>query len=396
MSTLGKKSLEDIAVDKKRVLVRVDYNVPLDKHGKVADDRRIRGSIPTIRYLLNRKCKVILISHLGRPKGKFVNSLRLEPAGRCLSEPMEIPVLSLPKCVGDEVHKAVKKSSERVILLENLRFHPGERDNSPVFAEELASLADIYVNDAFATAHRAHASTVGIPKILPAVMGLLMEKELKTLGSLLAEPPSPFVALLGGNKVSDKLGVINRFIDIVDILLIGGGMCFTFLKATGLEIGHSVYEKEQEEETLGALKKARDKSVKLVLPVDFTVADRFDKDANTKIVPYTLIPPDWMGLDIGPSTVEKYREIIFGASTIFWNGPMGVFEWEPFSKGTRGVAQAIADSQGVSVVGGGDSDAALHEFGLEEEMTFISTGGGSCIRLLEGKSLPGVDALEAQ
>ncbi len=393
---MRKKSLEDIDVEGKNVLVRVDYNVPLDKHGRVADDRRVKGSIPTIRYLLDRGCKVILISHLGRPKGKLVKSFRLKPAGRCLSQLMDIPVRCLPECVGDKVRKAVEKSSESVILLENLRFHPGERENSPVFAQELASLADIYVNDAFATAHRAHASTVGVPKLLPSVMGLLMEKELETLGSLLTEPPHPFIAILGGNKVSDKLGVIEGLINVVDTILIGGGMCFTFLKVTGIEIGHSVYEKEQEGETLGALKEAREKNIKLVVPVDFTVADRFDKDANTKVVPYTMIPPDWMGLDIGPSTVEKYREIILEAATIFWNGPMGVFEWEPFSLGTKGVAQAIADSRGTSVVGGGDSDAALHQFGLEEEMTFISTGGGACVRLLEGKNLPGVDALENQ
>jgi len=393
MMSLPRKTIEDLDVDNKKVLVRVDFNVPLDKNRKVADDTRIRGALPTIQYLLDHGARPILMSHLGRPKGQVVESLRMDPVGKRLAELLGYPVLTLKESVGPRVREAIKNNPNKVILLENLRFYAGERENMPEFARQLASLADMYVNDAFGTSHRAHASTAGVNDYLPSAVGFLMEKELRVLGGILEDPARPFVVVLGGNKVSDKLGVIDSFIEIADTILTGGGMCFTIIKSMGLGIGQSVIEEDQLEQVSASMKKARKKGVRVMVPVDFVVADRFDKDANRKLVPTEAIPPDFIGLDIGPATVKKYCRIIHEAGTVFWNGPMGVFEWPSFAHGTESIAGCIADSSATTVVGGGDSDAALRQFGLEEKMDFVSTGGGAAMRLLEGKELPALDAL---
>ena len=388
-----KKTLHDVDVSGKKVLVRVDFNVPIDIERNVADDTRIRGAIPTVKYLLDRGARPILMSHLGRPKGQVVESLRMGPVGKRLAELLDYPVVCMKESVGPVVESAIEANPEAIILLENLRFYPGETENLPDFSRQLAAHADIYVNDAFGTSHRAHASTVGVTRYLPSVMGLLMEKELETLGGLMEHPARPFVVVLGGNKVSDKLGVIDSFIEIADTILTGGGMCFTLIKSMGLEIGQSVIEKDQTPQVSSAMKKARKKGVKVMVPIDFVVADRFDKAASRKTVPTESIPAGWMGLDIGPSTVEKYCQLLRDAGTIFWNGPMGVFEWPAFANGTKSIAECIAGADGTTVVGGGDSDAALRQFGLEDRMDFVSTGGGAAMRLLEGKKLPAVEAL---
>lgn len=388
-----KKTLSDVDVTGKRVLVRVDFNVPLDIERNVADDTRIRGAIPTIRYLLERGARPVLMSHLGRPKGQVVESLRMGPVGKKLAELMDYPVLTLKEIVGPRVREAIEVNPEKIVLLENLRFHPGERENLADFSRALADLADIYVDDAFGTSHRAHASTVGVTRYLPSVMGLLMEKELETLGSLIQEPERPFAVVLGGNKISDKLGVIDSFLEIADYILTGGGMCFTVIKSMGLDVGQSIIEEDQISQIAGTTKKARRKGVKVMVPIDFVVADRFDKNANHKIVPTEAIPSGWMGLDIGPATVDKYCMILNEAKTVFWNGPMGVFEWSAFANGTRSIAMCIANADAKTVVGGGDSDAALRQFGLEDRMDFVSTGGGAAMRFLEGKKLPAVEAL---
>jgi phosphoglycerate kinase len=393
MITPPKKTVKDIDVKGKKVLVRVDFNVPLDKDRNVADDTRLRGAIPTIRYLLDQDARPVLMSHLGRPKGQVVESLRMTPVGKRFSELIDYPVLTLKECVGPRVQEAIEKNPDKIVLLENLRFHPGERENLPDFSRALADLADVYVNDAFGTSHRAHASTVGVTAYLPSVMGLLMEKELETLGGLLEEPEHPFVVVLGGNKVSDKLGVIDSFLDIADTIITGGGMCFTLIKSMGLDIGQSVMETDQLNQVGTAMKRARKKGVRILVPVDFVVADRFDKSANHRIVATESIPADWMGLDIGPSTVERFCQVITEARTVFWNGPMGVFEWPAFANGTRSIAFCIAGADATTVVGGGDSDAAIRQYGLEEKMDFVSTGGGAAMRLLEGKKLPAVEAL---
>ncbi|HEY5502572.1 MAG TPA: phosphoglycerate kinase [Candidatus Anoxymicrobiaceae bacterium] len=388
-----KKTLDDIDVSGKKVLVRVDFNVPLDIERNVADDTRIRGAIPTISYLLDHGAKPILMSHLGRPKGQVVESLRMGPVGKRLAELIKYPVVSLKECVGPRVKGAIDGNPKAIILLENLRFYPGERENLPDFSRQLADLADVYVDDAFGTSHRAHASTVGVTRYLPSVMGLLMEKELETLGALMEDPERPFTVVLGGNKISDKLGVIDSFLEIADCILTGGGMCFTVIKSMGLDIGQSVIEEDQIPQIAGTMKKARKKGVKVMVPIDFVVADRFDKNASHKVVPTEAIPGGWMGLDIGPATVEKYCIMLNEARTIFWNGPMGVFEWPAFANGTKSIAECIANASAKTVVGGGDSDAALRQFGLEEKMDFVSTGGGAAMRLLEGKKLPAVEAL---
>jgi phosphoglycerate kinase len=388
-----KKTIRDIDVSGKRVLVRVDFNVPLDIDRNVVDDTRIRGALPTIKYLLDHDARPILMSHLGRPKGQVVESLRMAPVGRCLEELLDYPVVTLKECVGPRVKKALEENPKAVILLENLRFYPGERENLADFSRQLAELADIYVNDAFGSSHRAHASTVGVTAYLPSVMGLLMEKELETLGGLLEEPQIPFVVVLGGNKVSDKLGVIDSFLEKADTILTGGGMCFTLIKSMGLEIGNSVIEEDQLPQVANAMKRARKKGVRVMVPNDFVVADRFDKNANFKVVAAEAIPPDWLGLDIGPATIDKYCFVLTEARTIFWNGPMGVFEWPSFANGTKCIAECIAGADATTVVGGGDSDAALRQFGLEDKMDFVSTGGGAAMRLLEGKKLPAVEAL---
>ena len=389
-----KLSVKDVEVEGKRVLVRVDFNVPMDDAGNITDDRRIRASLPTIRYLLDKGASVILATHLGRPKGSVVEKLRLDPVARRLQELLGITVKKVDTVVGEDARAAAEALQPgEVLLLENTRFEPGETSNEEGLARALASLADLYVNDAFGTAHRAHASTEGVARFLPGVAGLLMQRELDMLGEVLGEAQRPFTAVLGGNKVSDKLGVINNLLGKVDDLLTGGGMCFTLMRAMGLSTGASLVEEEQVDAVREALKRAEGMGTRIHVPLDLVVADRFAEDAETRVVDARDIPEGWMGLDIGPRTVEAYREVILASRTVFWNGPMGVFEWGPFEGGTRGVAQAIADSEAVSIIGGGDSAAALRKFGLEDRVSFVSTGGGASMEYLEGKELPGVAAL---
>lgn len=389
-----KKTIEDVDVDGKRVLVRVDFNVPLSD-GQVADDTRIRGVLPTINYLRNHNAKIILMSHLGRPNGKVEEKLRLTPVAGALSRLLGVDVKKVDVTVSSEAKEAVGKLKEgEILLLENLRFNPGEKANDPEFARELAGVGDIYVDDAFGAAHRAHASTVGVTKYLPAVGGFLLEKEVKNLTGLLEEPERPFIAILGGNKVSDKIKVIEKFLEVVDSLLIGGGMSFTFLKAKGLNIGKSVCEDEELDHARAMLEKAQRGGVPLYLPTDVVIADAISEEANHRIVPVEEMPSDWLGLDIGPETARLYSRAISSAKTIFWNGPLGVFEIDAFAEGTRAIAQAIVgNAEATSIIGGGDTDAAVRKFGLEDKISFVSTGGGASLKILEGTPLPGVEAL---
>jgi phosphoglycerate kinase len=385
-----KKTIRDIDVEGKRVLVRVDFNVPLDQ-GKVADDTRIRAALPTIQYLTEQGAKVILMSHLGRPKGKVKEELRLTPVAERLADLLDRPVAMAVDCVGEEVETAVDRLRPGdVLLLENLRFHPGEEANDPGFVRRLASLGEVYVNDAFGTAHRAHASTEGVAHHLPAVAGFLMEKELNFLSKALERPEHPFVAILGGAKISDKIGVVDNLLGKVDTLLIGGGMANTFLKAQGHQVGQSLVE----EESLPLAQELLDKAGrKLVLPVDVVVADRFDAEAQSKIVSVEEVPADWRILDIGPATVERFAQELYTAKTVVWNGTMGVAEFPRFAAGTEGIIEMLAESQATTIVGGGDTAAAVQQAGLAEKMTHVSTGGGASLELLEGKVLPGVAAL---
>lgn len=396
---MNKKTIEDIGVKGKRVLVRVDFNVPQDETGKITDDRRIRAALPTIQYLVNQGAKTILVSHLGRPKGKPEDKEKftLKPVAERLSELLGKPVPLAPDCVGPEVEKMVQAMKDGdVLLLENVRFHPEEEKNDPEFAKQLASLAEVYVNDAFGTAHRAHASTEGVTKYLPGVAGYLMQKEIEYLGGALANPKRPFIAVLGGAKVKDKIPVIENLVSKVDRLIIGGGMAYTFLKAQGKEIGQSLLDADSLDFCREMLAKAGDK---ILLPVDVVVADGnpFEKGPDavqTQVVSVDAIPADWQGVDIGPETQKLFAEAVKGAGTIVWNGPMGIFEFDKFAVGTRAMAQALADSGAVTIVGGGDSAAAVEQLGFAEKMTHISTGGGASLEFLEGKVLPGVAALQ--
>lgn len=390
----NKKTIKDVDVAGKRVLVRVDFNVPL-QDGSVSDDTRIRAALPTLRYLVDHHAKVVVISHLGRPKGEPDPQFSLRPARRSLERLMGRNVVFVDDTIGKAAHEAVERMVDgEIVMLENVRFYPGEKSNDLDFARELSSLADIYVNDAFGAAHRAHASTAGVAEFLPSYAGLLLAREVQTLSSMLLEPEKPFVAILGGSKVSDKFGVIDRLIDVVDVLLIGGGMAFTFLAAKGLDIGTSIVEKDWIEPAKEMMAKAKKSKCTLQLPVDFIAADAFAEDANTKVVGREEIPTDMMGLDIGPATCELFKSEIATAKTIFWNGPMGVFEMKAYEAGTKEVAEAVGrNNRAVSVIGGGDSVAALKKFGLEDRVTFVSTGGGASMKLLEGAALPGVEAL---
>lgn len=392
----SKKTIGGVDVTGKRVLVRVDFNVPL-ADGTVTDDTRVRAALPTIEHLVDGGAKVILMSHLGRPKGEgFEERFSLAPAARVLGRLLpDRKVTLVDGIVGAEVADVIDGMADGdIVVLENLRFDSREKKNDPGFAQELASLADIYVNDAFGTAHRAHASTAGVAAYLPAYSGFLLAREVEVLTDMLAEPARPFVAVLGGSKVSDKIGVIDRLLDIADSVIIGGGMCFTFLKSLGYEVGTSLLEEDWVDKAGEMLAKAEAKGTRLLLPVDVVAADRFAEDADTRIVACDEIPSDMMGLDIGPDSAALFREAISGAKTIFWNGPMGVFEMDAFADGTKQVALAIADNQAASsVVGGGDSVSAVKKFALEDKMTFISTGGGASMELVEGKKLPGVEAL---
>jgi phosphoglycerate kinase len=394
MIWMRKKTIEDIDVEGKKVLVRVDFNVPLDEKGNITDDTRIRAALPTINYLIERGAIVILVSHLGRPKGKVQERLRMDPIAQRLAELLDKEVIKTDDCIGDEPKQAIEDMREGdVLLLENVRFYPGEEANDPEFSKQLAELADVYVNDAFGTAHRAHASTVGVAEFLPAVSGFLMKKELEYLGKALENPERPFVSILGGAKVSDKIGVIKNLLTKVNYLLIGGGMAFTFLKAKGLEIGRSLLEEDKLSLAGELIKEAEDKGVKLLLPVDVVVAPELKPDAPYKRVKVEEIPPDWMGVDIGKETVKEFSNIIKQAKTVVWNGPMGVFEMKPFAAGTKGIASALAESGAVTIIGGGDSAAAVEQLGYADKMTHISTGGGASLEFLEGRELPGVKAL---
>ncbi|MFC0211848.1 phosphoglycerate kinase [Paenibacillus chartarius] len=391
---MNKKSVRDIDVAGKKVFVRVDFNVPLE-NGAITDDTRIRETLPTINYLIEKGAKVILASHLGRPNGEFVDSLRLTPVAARLSELLGKPVAKADEAVGDAVKaKADVLNNGDVLLLENVRFYPGEEKNDPELAKQFAALADVFVNDAFGAAHRAHASTEGIAHFLPAVGGLLMEKELDVLGKALRNPERPFTAIVGGSKVKDKIGVIENLLKIADNIIIGGGLSYTFLKAQGYEIGKSLLDKDRLELSLSFIEKAKESGVNFLLPVDIVVTDDFSADANTQIVGIDGIPADWEGIDIGPKTREIYADVIKSSKLVVWNGPMGVFEIEPFSHGTRAVAQACAEAEGYTVIGGGDSAAAAEKFGLADKMDHISTGGGASLEFMEGKALPGVVALQ--
>jgi phosphoglycerate kinase len=390
---MAKQTIRDVDWHGKRALVRVDFNVPLE-NGHITDDTRIRAAVPTIQYLIKHGAAVILMSHLGRPKNKVVESLRLTPTAIRLAELLDQPVQTVPVSVGAEAETAAHALAPgAVLMLENTRFDAREEANDPSLAQDLAKLGDVYVNDAFGAAHRAHASTEGIARLLPAVSGLLMERELEALGGALEHPARPFVTIIGGAKISDKINVIANLLGKVDALLIGGGMANTFLLAQGKSLGDSLVEVDAVATAKDLLEQAATGNVTLMLPTDVIIADRFAADANTQVVGVDAIPAGWRALDIGPQTRAAYANVVLGAQTVIWNGPMGVFELEPFAGGTRAVAQALADCPGMTVIGGGDSVAAIEQMGLAEKVKHISTGGGASLELLEGRVLPGVAAL---
>ncbi|MFA6321697.1 MAG: phosphoglycerate kinase [Candidatus Omnitrophota bacterium] len=391
---MAKKTIKDVDLKGKKVLIRVDFNVPLDDNLNITDDIRIRSAVPTIKYALDKGAKVILMSHLGRPDGQVKEELRLSPVAKRLRELLGKPVTALKDCVGPDVKKSVDEmKAGEVILLENLRFHAEEEKNDQNFAKELASLGDVFVNDAFGTAHRAHASTEGVTHYLPSVAGFLLEKEIQYLGNTVDNPKRPFIAILGGAKVKDKIKVIDNLLNKVDALIIGGGMAYTFLKVQGKTIGSSKLDKDGLDTAKQALEKAAAKKIPILLPVDHVIADKFDANANTKLV-VDNIPDGWMALDIGPKTIKIFEDKLKTAKTIIWNGPVGVFEMEKFAKGTEDIAKFIASLKGVtSIIGGGDTAAAMLKFNVEDKMTHISTGGGASLEYLEGRGLPGIDAL---
>lgn len=390
-----KKNIEDVNVKDKKVLVRVDFNVPVDKQtNEITDDKRIRAALPTIQYLVDQGAKVILMSHMGRPKG-VDPKLSMSIAAKRLSELINKDVILSDDVVGEDAKtKAESLKSGEILMLENLRYHAEETKNDPAFARELASLAEIYVNDAFGTAHRAHASTAGVANYLPAYAGYLIQKEIDVMGGAISDPKQPFVAILGGAKVSDKIGVIRNLLNKVETLIVGGGMAFTFLKAKGYEVGTSLLEEDKIELAKSLLEEAEAKNVSLLLPVDIVAATKFAADADYEIVDADKMPADRMGLDIGPKTIELFSNTVKNAGTVVWNGPMGVFEFEEFAKGTKAVAEALANSDAISIVGGGDSAAAVELLGYADKITHISTGGGASLELLEGKVLPGIDAIQ--
>ncbi|WP_257351895.1 phosphoglycerate kinase [Pseudalkalibacillus decolorationis] len=392
---MQKQTLRDVDVSGKKVFCRVDFNVPM-KDGEVTDDTRIRAALPTIKHLIEKGAKVILASHLGRPKGNVVEELRLDPVAKRLSELLNKAVIKTDQVYGAEVNEAISKlNNSDVLLIENVRFEPGEENNDPELSKAFAGLADLYVNDAFGAAHRAHASTEGVAHHLPGVSGLLMEKELDVLGKALSNPDRPFTAIIGGAKVKDKIDVIDNLLDKVDNLIIGGGLAYTFVKALGYDIGKSLLEEDKIDLAKSFIEKAEQKGVKFYIPKDAVVADEFSEDANTQVVTIDQIPSDWQALDIGPGTSEEYKSVIEESKLVIWNGPMGVFEFEAFANGTISVAQALADATDTySVIGGGDSAAAVEKFGLADKMSHISTGGGASLEFMEGKVLPGVAALK--
>ena len=394
MNYLNKKTVEDIDVAGKRVLVRCDFNVPFDSEGNISDPKRIEEALKTIKYLISKNARVILCSHLGRPKGEFNMKYSLAPVAAYLSKALDQEVKMAKDVVGESAKSlAAGLKDGEVMLIENVRFHKEEEKNDPAFAKELASLAEIYVNDAFGTAHRAHASTAGVADYLPAVCGYLIQKEISIMGGALTDPKRPFVAILGGAKVSDKIGVINNLLDKVDTLIIGGGMAYTFMNALGYSIGDSICESDKVELAKEMMAKAKDMGVNFVIPVDNRIATEYKEDAEHKTVDSDNIPAGWMGLDIGPRTEKLFADAIKGAGTVVWNGPMGVSEWKNFASGTIAVAKAVAESGAISIIGGGDSAAAVEKLGFAEKMTHISTGGGASLEFLEGKVLPGIACL---
>ncbi|MBR2502955.1 MAG: phosphoglycerate kinase [Oscillospiraceae bacterium] len=393
MAGLGKKTVEDINVKGKKCIVRCDFNVPMSD-GVITDDKRIREALKTVKYLKENGAKIILCSHMGRPKGEFNMKYSLAPVAERISELMGCPVAMATDVIGEDAKaKAAALGEGEILLLENLRFHKEEEKNAPEFAKALADFAEIYVNDAFGTAHRAHASTAGIADYLPAVCGYLIQKEIDVMGKALNDPARPFVAILGGAKVSDKIGVIENLIDKVDSLIIGGGMAYTFFKAKGWTVGNSICEDDKVELAKELMAKAEAKGVKMLLPVDTVVGKEFKEDTEYMTVDSSEIPDGWQGLDIGPKSVELFSDAIKNAETVVWNGPMGVFEFEAFTVGTKAVAKAVAESGAISIIGGGDSAAAVEQLGYADKMTHISTGGGASLEFLEGLELPGIAAL---
>lgn len=391
---MSKKTVRDIDLKDKKVLVRCDFNVPMDENKKITDNTRIVAAIPTIKYLLENNCAIILCSHLGRPKGEFKPEYSLAPVAEELSKLLGKEVIMAKDVIGEDAkQKAANLKQGQIMLLENVRFHKEETDNSPEFAKELASMAQIYVNDAFGTAHRAHSSTAGVAAYLPAVSGFLIEKELKFLGNAINNPQIPFVAILGGAKVSDKIGVIDSLLDKVDTLMIGGGMAYTFFKAQGYEVGNSICELDKLDLAKQAMEKAKEKGVKLMLPVDTKIGKEFKPDTESKTVAWTEIPEGWEGFDIGEKTIKMFVDELQTAKTVVWNGPLGLFEFDQFAIGTNEIAKALSKIDATTIIGGGDSAAAVEKAGLADKMTHISTGGGASLEFLEGKKLPGIECL---
>ncbi len=392
---MSKKTVRDIDLKGKKVFVRCDFNVPMDENQNITDNRRIVAALPTIKYLIEQNCKVILASHLGRPKGEVKPEFSLAPVAEELSKQLGQEVLMAKDVIGESAKSLAENLKEgQVMLLENVRFHREETDNDPEFAKELASMAEVFVNDAFGTAHRAHASTEGISHYLPSVSGFLIEKELKFLGDALNNPERPFVAILGGAKVSDKIGVIDSLLEKVNTLMIGGGMAYTFFKAQGYNVGNSLCEPDKCELALNLMEKAKSKGVKLMLPVDTKVGKEFKPDTESKTVAWTEIPEEWEGFDIGEKTIEMFKNELKTAKTVVWNGPLGLFEFDQFAIGTNAIAHELAEINATTIIGGGDSAAAVEKAGLADKMTHISTGGGASLEFLEGKKLPGIECLQ--
>ena len=392
---MNKKTIKDIDLKGKKVLVRCDFNVPLDENKNITDNTRIVAALPTIKYLLENNCSIILTSHLGRPKGEVKPEYSLAPVAKEISRLLDKEVIMAKDVVGeDAMSKAEALKEGEILLLENVRFHREETDNDPEFSKKLASMAEIFVNDAFGAAHRAHSSTVGVAAYLPAVSGLLIEKELQFLGNALESPERPFVAILGGAKVSDKIGVIDSLLEKVDTLMIGGGMAYTFFKAQGYEVGNSICEVEKLELAKEAMEKAKERGVKLMLPIDTKIGKEFKPDTESKTVAWTEIPEGWEGFDIGAETIEMFKEELRKAKTVVWNGPLGLFEFDQFAIGTNEIAKTLAEIDATTIIGGGDSAAAVKKAGLQDKMSHISTGGGASLEFLEGKKLPGIECLQ--
>ena len=392
---MNKKTVKDIDLKGKKVFVRCDFNVPMDENRNITDNTRIVAAIPTIRYLLEQDCKIILASHLGRPKGEVKPEFSLKSVAKELSKLLDKEVIMANDVIGEDAKtKAENLKEGEILLLENVRFHKEETDNNPEFAKELASMAEIFVNDAFGAAHRAHASTTGVADYIPGVSGFLIEKELTVLGNAINNPERPFMAILGGAKVSDKIGVIDSLLDKVDTLMIGGGMAYTFFKAQGYNVGNSLCEVDKLNLALEAMEKAKQKGVKLLLPVDTKIGKEFKPDTESKTVAWTEIPDEWEGFDIGEKTIEMFKEELKNAKTVIWNGPLGLFEFDQFAIGTNSIAKVLSELDATTIIGGGDSGAAVEKAGLADKMTHISTGGGASLEFLEGKKLPGIECLQ--